>query len=167
MRKVTKKEFPRSEYLEIHKENVRILDKITSDKDWVVKLAKKHYGDKWMMVVDSHPDKTEHRKGMVKENSIRMKMKKDGLFVRPFIPNNRKPIIQHDLNGNIIGKHPSTEEWVEENNHPSYYVNAVLCSIRGDQETAYGYKWSFDDEAMEEIFQQMEQEHFNKLKENE
>ena len=157
----------RDEYVKLHEETIQKMNEILKDEDWVVKLAKKHYGDKWMMVVDSHPDKTDHRNEMVKENSKRMKMKKGGEFVRPFIPNNRKPIIQYDLNGNIIRRHKSTEEWVEENNHPSYYVNAVLCSIRGDQETAYGYKWSFDDEAMEEIFQQMEQEHFNKLKEYE
>ena len=157
----------RAEYLKLHEETIQKMNEIMKDEDWVVKLAKKHYGDKWMMVVDNQSDKINYRKGMVKENSKRMKMKKGGLFVRPFIPNNRKPIIQHDLNGNIIGKYSSTEQWVEENNHPHYYVNGVLCSIRGDQETAYGYKWSFDDESMEEIFQQMEQEHFNKLKEYE
>jgi len=157
----------RAEYLELHEQTIQKMNEIMKDEDWVVKLAKKHYGDKWMMVVDSHPDKTDHRKEMVKENTKRMKMKKGGEFVRPFIPNNRKPIIQYDLNGTIIGKHQSTESWVEENGLPHYYVNGVLCCVRGDTNTAYGYKWSFDEETMEDIFQQMEIEHDNKLKEYE
>jgi hypothetical protein len=151
------------EYLEIKKHNKEVLDRIFSDDDWVVNLAKKWYGDRWTMLIDKHPDKTEIVKAKQNQNTKNVKLRKEGTWVRTNIPDTQKPLIQYDLEGNEVARWDTVHHWCKETGSGKDKVVSVMaCTFRG-QETAYGYIWKVDEHRLEEYYQQKEEQFYKEL----
>lgn len=56
---------------------------------------------------------------------------------------NNKPVIQFDMNNNIVNRYGSVKKACERNKYKSPNISACC---RGEQKTAYGYKWKYEGE---------------------
>lgn len=157
----------RSEYLELHEETIRKMDEIMKDEDWAVTLAKKYYPDNWMSVIDKHPEKLEHTKIRQNENARKQALRKNGVFVRPYISGKNKPMIQYDLDGNFIRKWNSSVEFSEHHEDKGYTPSNLVSCLSGETATAYGFIFKYDEQGLEDLYNKLEQEHNKKLQENE
>ncbi len=126
---------------EIRKANSKALDKILARKNWMEWLGKKYYGSQWMITLDGrHPSKIEHRDELVK----RAKNRREGKEVKPHIPASRKPIVQLDLDGNLLGVFKSANDWCEVKERPMRNAQSLVKAAKGQAETAFGFKWMFE-----------------------
>ncbi len=128
---------------EIRKANSKALDKILARKNWMEWLGKKYYGSQWMITLDGrHPSKIEHKDELVK----RAKNRREGKEVKPHIPASRKPIVQLDLDGNLLGRYESANNWCEVKERPMRNAQSLVKAAKGQAETAFGFKWMFEEE---------------------
>lgn len=148
---------------EIQQENRNKLDSILSNPDWEVELAKKYYGDKWMSVIERHPDKEIHVRTKQRENSKNVKLRKEGTFVPKAIPNTKKPLIQLDMEGNVVRKWKNVSEYGEVNGITRHNLQSIMNCISNTQRVAFGHHWRVDNEALEDLIKKMETEFYLNL----
>jgi hypothetical protein len=132
----------REEYEQIHKETVRKLDEIFAMEDYMIVLAKKYYGDAWMSTLDGkHPDRDSHRK-VVQRRVIERKIA--GQAAR--VPQTKLPIVQLDLDGNLIQEWENIMEWVSVKNMKTTQHIGPLEVARGNAHTAFNSLWKFKED---------------------
>lgn len=160
---------PQEELLEIRRLNREKLDTILSQDDWAIKLAQKYYGDKWLSVIDNHPEKTELLKQKHNLTQKNVKLRKLGTFVAIEIPNTKKPIIQLDMEGNEVKRWESARAWQAYHELSHHAIQPIMNCVSGLQNSSYNSKWIIDEVALKELYKQQEVEFYNNLtqKENE
>ena len=128
---------------EIRKANSKKLDKILARKDWMEWLGKKYYGSQWMITLDGeHPSKQDHAKNL----RVRAEKRRNGKKVVPHIPASKKPIVQLDLDGNLLGVFKSANDWCEVKERPLRNAQSLVKAAKGQAHTAFGFKWMFEEE---------------------
>jgi len=55
---------------------------------------------------------------------------------------NEKPVLQFDLNGNLINKYKSVSDAARINNYKTQSIQGVCCGYKS-RKTAYGFKWTY------------------------
>ena len=128
---------------EIRKANSKALDKILARKNWMEWLGKKYYGSQWMITLDgTHPSRLEHKEHL----RDRAKQRKLGKKVKPYIPATKKPIVQLDLDDNLLGRYESANSWCEVKERPIQNAQSLVKAAKGQANTAFGFKWMFEEE---------------------
>lgn len=130
-----KKEFPREEYLKIKAENIRKLEEILTTPDYMEILGKKYYGERWFTVLPDGHYKRKERNELIRTGVLKI----TGYIDRP--------IIQYDLDGNLIDEFPSARAWADETgntyNAAQHVAKSAVGVQFGGRDTAYGYRWEF------------------------
>lgn len=148
---------------ELHEENCRRLDEILSRENWIIELAVKYYGDRWHIAVDSHPDKMDIIMEKRVDNAQNGKKRKRGVFVPVKIPNNQRPVIQYDMEDNEVGRWDTIPDWVDVMGYKKYYLRKIVNACEGKETDAYGFKWKWDSEGLENKIKKMEEEWYEQF----
>ena len=123
------------EYQEIKKENKKKLDEILSIPNYQLYLGRKYFGDRWYTILeDNHYLRKEYVKNTQKYGST-------------YKNYTSRPIIEMDMDGNVIREWRDAKEWAEETNRTLSAASHVAKCAQGQamsqKNSAYGSKWKF------------------------
>lgn len=128
--------------IQMKEENRKKLDEIMKDPEYMLKLGKKYYGERWYVVMpDGHYLKQEHQKAVINGT-------------KKVVHYMDKPIIQYDMDWVEVEEWESARAWSNAQTdlvNPYSAAQHVSKCATGKGDSAYGYRWKFKDDVEESL----------------